>query len=270
MTDFQSTFVATNLLPGSKPYDANWMNDTLIALSSADPDFFSGFEFIALSVMLLGMRRGDAVPRLFEDATKDLDDESSVTCYMKFREAAIIVYSFIGLPNIVPSMMGIAAYLQGRGISPNPTPSRPVLLGHEESINGKAHFKKVYNAVGNSKVSELVDMYFPDIAYTFNAVTFGYIMSRANNIAGFTEAQGQFIVAAAITAMGATRQARSHIKAALDMGCSLRSMSAMVQVCTVMLAEWSGYENAAKGKLDTSALMDEVAENRTLNAKVSA
>lgn len=90
-------------------------------------------------------------------------------------------------------------------------------------------------------------------------------MKRANDFC-FTAAQGQYIIASGITAMGAVRQAKSHIKGGIDMGVSPAAMKAMVEVATEFLPTEGQVTCNSKGKIDIDALTKEVRANReTLN-----
>jgi hypothetical protein len=69
----------------------------------------------------------------------------------------------------------------------------------------------------------------------------------------------EITLAAAITAMGATRQARSHCKAALGVGNSFESVEKMITVA-YEVANWNG--TPLQGEVDLSSLAKEVEINR--------
>ena len=63
-------------------------------------------------------------------------------------------------------------------------------------------------------------------------------MSKANDEV-FDVKESHLIVASAITALGATRQTRSHIKATIGIGNSVETVKAVVEVVSA-IAEWGG------------------------------
>lgn len=81
-------------------------------------------------------------------------------------------------------------------------------------------------------------------------MTWGYLISKANEFV-FKVTESHLIVASAIIALGATRQARSHIKATLSIGNSVECVK-LVQAVIVEIASWAGQEIEA---LDIDALI---------------
>ena len=69
-------------------------------------------------------------------------------------------------------------------------------------------------------------------------LSWAYIIAKANDEV-FEVHDSHLIVAATITALGATRQTRSHIKATIGIGNSVETVKAMVHVAS-KLAAWAG------------------------------
>lgn len=69
------------------------------------------------------------------------------------------------------------------------------------------------------------------------AVTWGYLISKTNENV-FSENQSHLIVASAITALGAVRQSRSHIKATIGIGNGVDMVKTVVDVVG-KIAEWA-------------------------------
>ncbi len=63
-------------------------------------------------------------------------------------------------------------------------------------------------------------------------------MSKANEEV-FDLQESHLIIASAITALGATRQTRSHIKATIGIGNSVETVKAVIGVVSA-IAEWGG------------------------------
>jgi hypothetical protein len=68
-------------------------------------------------------------------------------------------------------------------------------------------------------------------------LTWGYIISKANEEV-FEERESHLIVASTIAALGATRQTRSHIKATIGVGNSVKMVKATVDM-VLLLALWA-------------------------------
>jgi hypothetical protein len=68
-------------------------------------------------------------------------------------------------------------------------------------------------------------------------VTWGYLISKANEYV-FTEQESHLLVASAIIALGAARQARSHIKATIGLGNDVQVVKSVVNIVG-KLAQWA-------------------------------
>jgi hypothetical protein len=69
-------------------------------------------------------------------------------------------------------------------------------------------------------------------------VTWGYLVAKANEEV-FKPEQSHLIIATAITALGATRQTKSHIKATLGVGNSVAAVKTVIEVVSE-IAKWAG------------------------------
>jgi hypothetical protein len=68
-------------------------------------------------------------------------------------------------------------------------------------------------------------------------VSWGYLISKVNE-GIFTEKQSHLIVTSAIVALGAARQATSHVKATLGIGNDVKVITAMADVVQ-KIAAWA-------------------------------
>lgn len=263
MASFESTFVNTNIPDGAAPYSQDALDAASRQLRQADSSFFREFDLAAICVILCGNRRADAVPKYFEAYTKDLDEATTTKLFIQVREAITIIFPFIGLPNTIPALLGLTPYIKRRGLKISNKPSRPAEITATDVENGEKYFHTIYDAVGNMAVHEMLETYYPDINYALRTIVFGYLMHRANDTI-FTQQENQFCIAAAITASGATRQARSHLKGGIDMGVSKEAMAAMCKIATEDIPEWSNIPCSAKGKMNVEELNEEVVQNRAL------
>ena len=69
-------------------------------------------------------------------------------------------------------------------------------------------------------------------------VTWGYLVAKANEEV-FKPDESHLIIATAITALGATRQTKSHIKATLGIGNSAEAVKAVIEVVSE-ITKWAG------------------------------
>ena len=87
-------------------------------------------------------------------------------------------------------------------------------------------------------------------------VTWGYLIAKANEEV-FQPQESHLIVAAAIMALGATRQTKSHIKATLGIGNSVQTVKAVVRAVSAIV-EWA--DRPAVGPFDVDQLSVEIQE----------
>jgi hypothetical protein len=112
----------------------------------------------------------------------------------------------------------------------------------EISLNDKEKgadlLKRTYNGVQNSEVQEMLRTYFSDFSSLTWTVVFGYSLAGTTATGIFEEYQTQLVLATAIAASGATRQARSHGKAAIGMGNSKEAVKTVYKAAQDM-ARWN-------------------------------
>lgn len=68
-------------------------------------------------------------------------------------------------------------------------------------------------------------------------VTWGYLVAAANERL-FQETESHLLIASAITALGAVRQTKSHIKATIGIGNSVKTVRIVVAIVG-RVAEWA-------------------------------
>lgn len=148
MSDFEKTFVLTNMPDGAVPYSKDTLAKALETLRASDKTFFEEtpvFDCVALSVILCALRRADAVPGLFRQVTADMSKEDTKKAFEQVREAITIIFPFIGLPNTIPALLGMTPYIKERGIEVTKDTARPGLISDEDSEQGSKHFHTVYD-----------------------------------------------------------------------------------------------------------------------------
>jgi hypothetical protein len=109
---------------------------------------------------------------------------------------------------------------------------------------GKETHADIYKASANPEVFEMLREYFGDVSYALIALGFGHMMGGP----GLREKE--LVLAAAIMAMGARRQAVSHLKACFGFGWSLGVVGSVVTMVRA-LAEWT---DVKLGEVDVDAL----------------
>lgn len=67
--------------------------------------------------MLCAQRRGDAVPKLFRDLSKEKNKGEIQAMFLLFKHAINITWPFVGLPNCVPASLGLVNELREYGIA---------------------------------------------------------------------------------------------------------------------------------------------------------
>jgi hypothetical protein len=88
-------------------------------------------------------------------------------------------------------------------------------------------------------------------------MSWGYLISKANEEV-FEVSQSHLIVCTAIMALGATRQTKSHVKATLGLGNSVKCLNTVGTVVTELLA-WA--DRPPLGSFDIEALAEEIKAN---------
>jgi hypothetical protein len=88
-------------------------------------------------------------------------------------------------------------------------------------------------------------------------MSWGYLISKANEEV-FEVSQSHLIVCTAIMALGATRQTKSHIKATLGLGNSVKCLKMVVTVVSEILA-WA--DRPRLGDFEIETLAEEIKAN---------
>ncbi|KAK5054507.1 hypothetical protein LTR84_001398 [Exophiala bonariae] len=231
--DFASRYTLANIPRNAAPYQTVRFLDWLERLKSV------GMRHdIALGVMvaiLTGQRRGDAASNLFKHVTAVQNDEIVKELFVAVREAIAIASPFVGLPNTMPANFGIIAVLKDRGIASIESKSRANFAKEDYEKIGHTTSQAIYRGVGNKEVGQMLAQYMPDFS-TYNTFSiFGYLCGGSTV---FSLAEVETIVVSAIIGLGATRQARSHTKAAMQLGISVEILSTIDAVAQ-QIAAWN-------------------------------
>ena len=69
--------------------------------------------------MCCGMKRSDLVPHIFQELCRrdGGGSESLVSRFNASRETLVIIWPFVGVPQVIPACLGLAGILQSLGIS---------------------------------------------------------------------------------------------------------------------------------------------------------
>ncbi|CZR55557.1 uncharacterized protein PAC_05445 [Phialocephala subalpina] len=237
--DFDATYTAANKSKDATPYDYNLLVSVGEELNDADPAYLEPLSYALISVMLCAQRRGDAVAPWFSDLVKTRGVEEAKNIFSIIREAIAVIYPFVGLPNCVPACLGLVGVLRGLGIDFDEDRRRADVQQGDYLVKGLDTRKKIYRGVGNPEVHWMLQKYFPDMTYATNTFIFGYLATGSLDV--FELRQTELIIAGAILAMGATRQARSHCKASMQVGNSEKVVAALVEAAR-RIACWNMQE----------------------------
>ena len=64
------------------------------------------------------MKRADLVPPLVQAKVEGYTSESDVLeLFYEIRETINIIWLFVGIPQVIPACLGLAGYLQSRGVT---------------------------------------------------------------------------------------------------------------------------------------------------------
>ncbi|KAL2832197.1 hypothetical protein BJY01DRAFT_254016 [Aspergillus pseudoustus] len=242
---FDGLYVSTNIRPDAPKYSSDLVAKFKSRLLALGPEW-EDYSYAVLTSIFIGCHRPDYPPRLFEEAlaTLDLGSDEGVKrareIFLRIREAIMVIWPFVGIPWCVPAGLGLVAVLQRHGIE---------VIGKEcfrSSFNQDDHYRsgreihmRTYAKVNNPEVRELLSVGFPEFREATTAIVWGYNISGATQSGLFQDYQTELIVAAAIHSEGASRQARSHVKASLGMGNSLDAVKCMVEI-GAEFATWAG------------------------------
>lgn len=93
-------------------------------------------------------------------------------------------------------------------------------------------------------------------AYIATAAVFGFLIGGSDKVQPLP--LSEVIIAGAIAAMGATRQAKSHLKGSMGLGISLMAMKEVLNVAE-QVAAWNGKK--LPGEIDLASLAEEARAN---------
>ncbi|KAI1610130.1 hypothetical protein EDD36DRAFT_64943 [Exophiala viscosa] len=256
MSAWEQKYVSTNLKPGSRPYDEAFFLNLNSDLVTSQPDLkHISYTLIAAACCAAG--RADIVGKFFDDLTRTSSPEESEQTFLRLREAITIIMPYLGMPSCVPACYGMIGVIQRKGQQFASTKVlRKKTISEEDVRKGYDLRAQIYKGVGNSEIFDLMEKYFTDLYTTSTVVTWGYLISKANEEV-FQPQDSHLIVATAIMALGATRQTKSHIKATLGIGNSVQCVKTVVGVVT-RIAEWA--DRPRLGPFDVDQLAVEIRE----------
>ena len=168
----------------------------------------------------------------------------------------MIVWSFVGIPWVVPANLGMANVLEKRNLLEIAHGRSRPPFSDEHIQKGETLQKKTYAKVQNAEVQATLRECFSDFAITTWAVVFGYSLAGTTELGVFKEHETQLLLASAIAASGGTRQAKSHMKGALTLGVSLPAAQAVLRAAH-QLNEWNHVEIT---EIDAEELYREISQ----------
>lgn len=65
------------------------------------------------------MKRADLVPSLFQsmmETEEEVDNNLKLDLFYAVRETFNLIWPFVGIPQVIPALLGIAGYLRSKGI----------------------------------------------------------------------------------------------------------------------------------------------------------
>ncbi|CZR66559.1 uncharacterized protein PAC_16460 [Phialocephala subalpina] len=236
MSNWDKTYVSTNLKDGAKAYDAALFKDLHSELSSNEELQKLSSEILVVASCALG--RADLVGKWFDDQTKSSSAEESRKLFVRLRESIMCVYPFLGVPACMPACYGMIGVLERKGQAYGDTTRlRKPFMDEEDVEKGRKLRATIYSSAGNSGIFALMDKYFPDLYGASTAITWGYLISKANEEI-FEMKESHLLVLTTICGLGATRQMGSHIKATIGIGNTVANVKTLISVVS-RLAIWA-------------------------------
>ncbi|KAF8545296.1 hypothetical protein BDD12DRAFT_905664 [Trichophaea hybrida] len=151
--------------------------------------------------------------------------------FLAMRSAITTTVLFSGAPQVLPACLG------------------GEVMAETLSIGRETH-ADIYKASGNAEVFEMLRRYCGDVEYALIAIGFGLFMG------GEGLRERELVLAAAIMAMGARRQAGSYLKACFGFGWTREEVQSVVDMVG-RVAEWCRVQ---VGKVDVGLLEREARE----------
>ncbi|UPK95280.1 hypothetical protein LCI18_006215 [Fusarium solani-melongenae] len=253
MSAWDKKYVSTNVKAEARPYDSELFLGLNSKLATSHPELQS-YSHAIIAAACCAVGRADVVGRFFDDITFDSSPEISEKTFLCLREAITIVFPYIGMPTCIPACYGMIGVVQRKGPAYASTRVlRKTTVDEDDVKKGRELRSRIYSGVGNSDIFSLMDKYFTDLFTCSTVVTWGYLISKANEEV-FQPQQSHLIIAASIAALGATRQTKSHIKATLGIGNSVVFVKSVLGVITT-ITEWA---DRPIGAFDVDALSHEI------------
>ncbi|KAJ3456872.1 hypothetical protein MRS44_016895 [Fusarium solani] len=253
MSAWDKKYVSTNVKAEARPYDRDFFLGLNSKLATSHPELQS-YSHAIIAAACCAVGRADVVGRFFDDITFDSSPQISEKTFLCLREAITIVFPYIGMPTCIPACYGMIGVVQRKGPAYASTRVlRKTTVDEDDVKKGRELRSRIYSRVGNSDIFSLMDKYFTDLFTCSTVVTWGYLISKANEEV-FQPQQSHLIIAASIAALGATRQTKSHIKATLGIGNSVACVKSVLGVIAT-ITEWAG---RPIGTFDVDALSQEI------------
>ncbi|KAF4999947.1 hypothetical protein FDECE_11349 [Fusarium decemcellulare] len=277
MSEWDRKYVSTNVKPEARQYDRDLFLELNSKLAASHPELQGYSHAIIVRLILatanIGLAkrgvandrpfqaaaccaagRADVVGRFFDDITFDSTPEASEKAFLCLREAITIVFPYVGMPTCIPACYGMIGVVQRKGPKYASTKVlRKTTIDEDDVKKGRELKSRIYSGVGNSEIFSLMDKYFTDLFTTSTVVTWGYLISKANEEV-FQPQESHLIIAASIAALGATRQTKSHIKATLGIGNSVACVKDVLEAVR-KITEWAG---RPIGSFDIDGLSQEI------------
>ncbi|KAH9205680.1 hypothetical protein DL95DRAFT_317114 [Leptodontidium sp. 2 PMI_412] len=260
--DFSKKYTQANVAKDAAKYDGALFGQWQTQLQKVLPNATSGLTSGILVAMLCAQGRGDAAGALFSDSVAS-HKAHVLELFAVIREALTLSMGIVGLPNVMPAIFGSVAELKKGNTSPLTLIRwcRPTFKNANYEEIGREVHQKIYRGVGNPEVAAMVAQYFPDLSYLATSGIFGYAIGGCE-ILPFQERE--LVVVSAIIALGASRQARSHCKAAIQLGNAPKVLETLDEIAQ-NVARWNG--RALPDRLNVPQLVVELnAELAKLNA----
>ncbi|KAI5821437.1 hypothetical protein BZA77DRAFT_6359 [Pyronema omphalodes] len=235
MTD-RAAFLATYVTPNAPP-NAPSFNPSLLTLPSTLP---YPLRISLYTAVFCALKRGDLVDSLFNHFV-DLENHDATETFLAARSGITTTVLFSGAPQVLPASLALAGQAKFRGLKV-PSNDRGYVTGETLDIGRKTH-ADIYKASNNSAVFSMLGEFVGDVEYALVCMGFGLFMS------GDGLKEKELVLAAAITAMGARRQAGSHLKACFGFGWGLEEVKAVVEMVEGM-AEYLGVKGAGGYDVD--------------------
>ncbi|KAF2851665.1 hypothetical protein T440DRAFT_498203 [Plenodomus tracheiphilus IPT5] len=237
MSEWNKKYVSTNLKPGARPYSKELFLTINSDLVASQPEL-EGFSYAIIAAACCATGRADVVGQFFDHLTAEFNEKESEATFLRLREAITIIFPYLGLPSCMPACYGMIGVVQRKGKQfASVKKLRKDTVDAEDARKGAELRAQIYKGVGNSDIFDLMKIYFSDLYACSTIVTWGYLIAKTNEEV-FEPRESHLIVATAITALGATRQTKSHVKASLGIGNSISCIKAVIDAVS-KICEWA-------------------------------